>query len=81
MLESIYNGTKSRVKIGNKISEDFVTNTGVKQGVIMSPLLFNMYINDLPEYIGTKNSAPELDGQKVNALLYADDLVLLSLSA
>ena len=52
---------------------------GTKQGCPMSSTLFNLYINDIPNIISCANCDPvKLDNQKINCLLYADDLVLLS---
>ncbi len=45
----------------------------------MSPSLLNVFINDIPELLSTSNCDPvHLGNIKVNCLLYADDLVLLS---
>ena len=44
----------------------------------MSPSLFNVFINDIPELLNTSNCDPvHLGTTKVNYLVYADDLVLL----
>ena len=59
------------------LGDCFHSNVGVRQGDVLSPLLFNIYINDTTKYIGEGN-APSLDGVMVNSLLYADDLVILS---
>ena len=45
----------------------------------MSPLLFNVFINDIPELLHISNCDPVhlvLGTTKVNCLLYADDLLL-----
>ena len=48
---------------------------GVKQGCLLSPLLFSLDINDLPDALpGGVNVA----GVNIKVLLYADDLVLLA---
>ena len=46
---------------------------------MMSPILFNLYINDIAEHLKDADS-PELNGSKIDCLLYADDLVMVSTS-
>lgn len=38
-----------RVHLGDKRSNTFKLNNGLAQGGVMSPLMFNLYISDLPE--------------------------------
>ena len=46
-LRSLYNNVQSRIKLNGTLSDWFSVNTGLKQGCIISQLLFNFFINDL----------------------------------
>ena len=53
---------------------------GVKQGCGLSPLLFNIFINKLPEIYDKSCDPVKLGSLNLNSLLWADDLVILSTS-
>ena len=55
---------------------------GVRQGCPLSPSLFNIYINDIEKLLSGVNDTPiTLDnGTNIICLLYADDIVIMSLS-
>jgi len=82
IIRSMYNKTKLCVKTHGQLTEFFHSNIGVRQGDSLSPTLFNLYINDLPNYINNmKNSDPvKLGSVDLNCLMYADDVILLSTS-
>ena len=85
-IETMYISPKLSLICNDKITETFESKIGLKQGDVLSTLLFNIFINDLPEIlIGHSNHSkneeiPELDKTKINSLLFADDLTILSLS-
>ena len=62
-LKQFLIGRSFRVRIGDLLSEARQLLTGVPQGAILSPLLFNIMLFDFP-------TAPQL----VKTLLYADDV-------
>lgn len=48
-IDQIYQNTKSVVWNGIALSDYFETNSGVKQGCLLSPLLFALYLDDMNE--------------------------------
>ena len=68
-FESYLNNKKQKTSCGNEISAALPVTVGVPQGIILGPLLFLVYINNLPNAV--KNS---------EVTLYADDTVLYCFS-
>ena len=68
------------VRWGYSISNFNVTN-GVQQGGILSPKLFNIYIDGLRNILNNSLIGGSLGGKHINHMLYADDLCIVSLSS
>ena len=82
LMKSLYCNSTRSIKIGENKTQPLSYSRGVRQGCILSPLLFNLYLNNLPHLF--ENTLPDPfvlpNGIKINSLLYADDLVILSRS-
>ena len=66
------------IKWNNFVSEKFEITNGVRQGSLISPLLFTVYMEALSDALNVCNVGIYVGFQQLNHLLYADDLVLLS---
>ena len=47
LVEQMYAGTWCRVKLEGEVSERFEVQTGVRQGCVLSPILFNCYMDNI----------------------------------
>ena len=92
VIQSIYKNIKSCVLVNNSTTDFFISNIGVRQGENLSPLLFNLFLNDLEDFFTDNNvdgiecTEHHLDDSlmvflKIFLLLYADDTIILSNSA
>ena len=81
MLRNIYNKVYFRIKLNGMISERSESNIGVKQGCVISSILFNIYLADICNNFNDDCAPVKLHDIKLNCLLYADDMILLSESA
>ena len=66
------------VKWGNVISNHFNVCNGVRQGGILSPTLFNVYMDDLSVKLCQTNIGCFLNNVSLNHILYADDTVVIA---
>ena len=79
LIKNVYMNEKCQVKIGQTLSSVFDANQGVRQGCILSPILFNIFISDLPEILDKYENDPAMIGNtKMSSILWADDLVMIS---
>ena len=78
VIREMYRNTEYCVRVNGLDTDWFQVTTGLKQGCMLSPLLFNLFINNLVENIKSLNIGIDIGEEKVSLLLYADDLVLLS---
>ena len=78
-IKNMYVNDKCRIKIGNTLTDAIYPNQGVRQGCILSPLLFNLFMCDLPSSLNNENCYPAKIGQiKLPCIMWADDLVIFS---
>ena len=106
LIEALYQGTEARIHVDDHQSPPFPLPSGVKQGCVMSPLLFTIfidfiirqalpvlrdhgvklqYIDDLIDavYQGVPVGDEERDRiytRIITAIIYADDIAILSRS-
>ena len=69
------------VKLTSGLTQPFVTTVCVKQGCVLSPMIFNLFINDLPDQFDDLCDPVVIADHKVQALMFADDVMVLSESA
>ena len=78
LLKSMYDRVVSAVKVKSGLTALFTPLVGVRQSCNLSPTLFNIFVNDIVD-IFDSTCDPLIMGEcKINCLLYADDLILLS---
>ena len=77
-LKAVYTGTSSEVKVGEEHSKPFRVACGLRQGCILSPLLFLLYINSLISKLKEAEFGVMCREQLKSALLYADDAVIFT---
>ena len=77
-LKALYTNLYSSVKINDRLSPAFKIGCGVKQECTLSPIHFNIFINDLIEYLNEAVDGIKLENAKINMLLFADDVVLIA---
>ena len=78
IIKYIYEGDQVCVKLDDMITPAIKTIMGVRQGCVLSPLLFNIYMSDFTKELSQNVGVQLTDDQNINCILWADDIILLS---
>ena len=78
LLLYMYTNQRLCVKWGSNISREFSVHNGVKQGGILSPLLFTVYVDVLLLRLKQAGLGCHIGNSFVGSIAYADDIVLLA---
>ena len=73
-----YDKLYSSVRWNSMFSDEFKVNTGVRQGGILSPILFNVYMDDLIDNLKQNGFGCHIGNVFAGCIMYADDLLILS---
>ena len=77
-LIAYYDKSSAYIQTKNEYSDIFDTTIRVKQGGPLLPRLFPMYIEDLIKEIEDLNEGADIYDLKIDIILYANDILLLS---
>ncbi len=87
-LCSIFEGNTFTLHSGDKITREFPVSTGLQEGSVLSPLLFVLFVADMESSVLSPFSRadtllcdPCLNLVPIPGLMYADNLVIICLSA
>ncbi len=78
LLYMLYCNQKVKVRWEQHFSDSFCVQNGVKQGGVLSPLLFNIYVDNLFDILKSYGVGCYINDVFTGVFGYADDLVLLA---
>ena len=76
----MYAGQEATVRTGHGTTDWFQIGKGVRQGCILSPCLFNVYVEYIMRnaWIDEAKAGIKIAGRNINNLIYADDTTLMT---
>ena len=78
VMRKLYEGNKVNFNLGESQSGWMNNNVGVRQGCVLSPTLFNIYIEELLQRIRRSEKGVKIGENNLGGLAYADDIVLIA---
>ena len=80
LLRNLYVGQEATVRTGHGTTDWFQIGKGVRQGCILSPCLFNLYVEHIMRNTGLEEAEAgiKIAGRNINNLRYTDDTTLMA---
>lgn len=77
LLKYWYSNQVNQVRWAGEYSDEFKLQCGVRQGGLSSPILFNLYVDELIGGLSSTHVGCHIGDSCFNNISYADDMVLL----
>ncbi len=77
-IKSLYQAPVACVQMTEYTTRWFPQQLGVRQGDVLSPRLFSIYVNDLAIQIKASSLGDIANDHPVSTILYADNIALLA---
>lgn len=81
IIKHMYDKSAVQIDLHNGLTDPFLANIGVKQGCVLSPTLFRLFLHDINEIFSNSCHPAKLHNENISCLRFADDVVLMSESA
>ena len=78
LIDVLYDDVKAQVKFGGIETDFFDVHDGVKQGCVLSPVLFCIFIHEFTKLLQKHDVGVRIHNVCVGSLFWADDVVLLA---
>ena len=80
LLRNLYAGQEATVRTGHGTTDCFHIGKAVSQGCILSPCLFNLYVEYIMRNAGLEKAQAgiKIAGRNINTLRYTDDTTLMA---
>ena len=73
LVKACYRNSRACVQVGKGRTEEFDVKSGLRQGCLLSPLLFNLVLEKVKYSIGNRQNGIAIGGMNIQSLAYADD--------
>ena len=78
LIDALYDNVQAQVKFGDIETDFFDVSVGVKQGCVLSPVLFSIFINEFTKVLKKHDIGVRIHNVCVGSLFWADDIVLIA---
>lgn len=79
IISNLYFNQTAHVKERNDLSEKIEIQRGVRQGCVLSPMLFNLYSEEIIQRaLSEETAGVKVNGRPINNLRFADDTVVIA---